>query len=1824
MEEKNVRWGELVGGLLVVGGSVALVITFWKEIAERELLKFGLFNGILAALFALGFYTERKWKLPTTSRALLVIATLLVPLNFLVIAAVSDNTIAAAPPLIAGEVVSAALFAGLVYWAARTITPAAPIALAAGVLGSSVAQLFVRRWAGPEMSLLLLDVLGGAPLLCHAGATAVGLAQARRREPLDEPHVHGLFRLLGLTAFAALAPCGMLLNLSGQPGETLHRLAPLVALAGTPSLAAGLLLWRRLRDSQLTGLRTAGTAVAVLGSAIMLGGLALAWPEPALLVAVAAVVFLVLTWVALADDLPAAHFAAGLAIVCGGLVALHALRGELSWWNSSTSAALGTIFSAASGNALAGLAFAYVLAAAGWRRLGRPRDALHYLLFAPAVAAASLVLVTLFGLRVAGDPYGATWVYALYAVAAIGGSIALSRSDQRLPERIGQLPVWLAWAGSALIALMVVQGAVYRPQPHQLLVAPWTTSAIVHGGIVLGVTIAVRAWRRKRDGLQEAFERSAIVTSIAAALLVFFGALSWERSPITPLDSAILAALVAIEWFVAAALRKSPRLFAAAQGGVFAAAALAGIDYAAQQTWWLTSPNRWTDPRLVQVLGCAGIVVCLVWTIARIAVDRLARRHSRAEQFWLATVTTLLRPSWPAVDHLATAAVLLAAAGLALYAGWPGVVQELSPRAAVAELARHSPELVLRESATRTVIAAAAFELPDIAHAPAAASATWLLLALVALTLVAGLWEGVNRWRLMGLVLGAGAACPLWAARCETSVAVASALGWMLAGFFVLGSVAVWQRNRLALWGARLGWSAAEEPRERLAGPVIASLLLLAPVPLVALAGYLVAVALSDNLPVGPAPGSLFASISLAVNYSIPVALTALVLVGYAIRERSATFAFVAGLVTNLAATVAYLFTAGQGLSTQDPRLWAQLGLLNALVAALFGLAWQGATVWRARRDDERPPLQRLQVAQSGLALSLLLLVLGSAATFPPTPPAWLTSVAGLLGISALMTAFALAFWLSIGRSRVVTTALAAVALWSVGTELGAGAVAWDTGNWLAIHVLLMARMIAPGLVIGGGWWWYRREVLALDDRPRLAITIWSSLSALSLLFVSFRCMGNTAPGEPWWSSAGILSAGLLATFLAIWSCRRAFLHAASALVVVAVFAWYVRGPWFVRSNASNELFAVFHVFLLALALPVVAWLSIELRWIRPQRDPLGGLRLLAAHRSASWLAVLVLGLMTAIGIAADAKADPIAWTLAPGGLAVLATGIAACACLWDLRARESVAVLYLYGLVLVGVFLDLLDLQGDRLLFTGTVALGAFTLATSYLWSRRAGLRAFAERLGMPASEAAPNERSGWIRALTTLLIVAVIALAYATVLACDDKALRISAGFAAIFQLFSLGMLAQGTGRTSIQRDALLTGALGAVAFSWAFVAPSDPYSVLNRSVATCLALVVTTLLYAFGLARLPLRLSDWVAAAQRFAPACVAALGVSVAAVLGQEVFCYLDLGAVPLGWPSRLAVAVSLVMVFAASLAAALLPGRDPLNLGQRGRTAYVYLAEVVLALVFLHVRLTLPWLFQGIFLAWWPLIVMAIAFLGVGLAEWFGRRQQPVLAEPLEKTGILLPLLPVVAFWFVQPQQYQTDYSLVLLVVGGLYAALAVTRKSTGFGLLAALAANGGLWHFLHRLEGVGLLEHPQLWLIPPALCVLAAAYLNRDRLTAQQMTTIRYITSLTIYLSSTADIFLQGVAQAPWLPVALAVLAVLGVLVGIMLRVRAFLFLGSGFLLLAIVTMIWHVAVDLEQVWAWPAALVVLGVAVLVFFGVGEKRRHDMLRVVDQLKQWQP
>jgi hypothetical protein len=181
--------------------------------------------------------------------------------------------------------------------------------------------------------------------------------------------------------------------------------------------------------------------------------------------------------------------------------------------------------------------------------------------------------------------------------------------------------------------------------------------------------------------------------------------------------------------------------------------------------------------------------------------------------------------------------------------------------------------------------------------------------------------------------------------------------------------------------------------------------------------------------------------------------------------------------------------------------------------------------------------------------------------------------------------------------------------------------------------------------------------------------------------------------------------------------------------------------------------------------------------------------------------------------------------------------------------------------------------------------------------------------------------------------------------------------------------------------------------------------------------------------------------------------------------------------------------------------------------------------------------------------------------------------------------------------------------------------VSLTRRSFVFAVLAALAANFALWSLLTQ-HGVGFLSHPQCWLIPLALIVLASEHVNRDRLRPELAAGMRYLGISLVYVSSTADLFIARLGNSVVLPIVLAVLALAGILAGILFRVRAFLFLGIGFLCLDVFTMIWYAAVDRYQTWVWWVSGIVLGAAILTLFAVFEKRRNDVLHLLEEIKRW--
>ena len=68
---------------------------------------------------------------------------------------------------------------------------------------------------------------------------------------------------------------------------------------------------------------------------------------------------------------------------------------------------------------------------------------------------------------------------------------------------------------------------------------------------------------------------------------------------------------------------------------------------------------------------------------------------------------------------------------------------------------------------------------------------------------------------------------------------------------------------------------------------------------------------------------------------------------------------------------------------------------------------------------------------------------------------------------------------------------------------------------------------------------------------------------------------------------------------------------------------------------------------------------------------------------------------------------------------------------------------------------------------------------------------------------------------------------------------------------------------------------------------------------------------------------------------------------------------------------------------------------------------------------------------------------------------------------------------------------------------------------------------------------------------------------------------------------------------------------------------RRGLLLGSVFLLLAVTTMIYYASFNFGWTWLWYVAGIVTGAMIIFTFALFEKKRDEMLRVVEGLKEWQ-
>ncbi len=185
--------------------------------------------------------------------------------------------------------------------------------------------------------------------------------------------------------------------------------------------------------------------------------------------------------------------------------------------------------------------------------------------------------------------------------------------------------------------------------------------------------------------------------------------------------------------------------------------------------------------------------------------------------------------------------------------------------------------------------------------------------------------------------------------------------------------------------------------------------------------------------------------------------------------------------------------------------------------------------------------------------------------------------------------------------------------------------------------------------------------------------------------------------------------------------------------------------------------------------------------------------------------------------------------------------------------------------------------------------------------------------------------------------------------------------------------------------------------------------------------------------------------------------------------------------------------------------------------------------------------------------WDTALLIAFAY---GL--FFSQRLFP--SKPLLNMALFMPVL---AIFTVPLQLASPETSVTLIMTGLLYVMMRRYTQQKIPLYLALLAFNAGVYLWIPSLVDSSHLI--QIYVIPAALSILLLLQLHSRELKPSVLMGSRLAATGTIYACATVDVFLRAELSIFILAM---VLSVVGILLGIALRTRAFLYTGVSFLLL--------------------------------------------------------
>ncbi|MBK5966451.1 hypothetical protein CCR95_20830 [Thiocystis minor] len=231
------------------------------------------------------------------------------------------------------------------------------------------------------------------------------------------------------------------------------------------------------------------------------------------------------------------------------------------------------------------------------------------------------------------------------------------------------------------------------------------------------------------------------------------------------------------------------------------------------------------------------------------------------------------------------------------------------------------------------------------------------------------------------------------------------------------------------------------------------------------------------------------------------------------------------------------------------------------------------------------------------------------------------------------------------------------------------------------------------------------------------------------------------------------------------------------------------------------------------------------------------------------------------------------------------------------------------------------------------------------------------------------------------------------------------------------------------------------------------------------------------------------------------------------------------------------------------------------------------------------------------------VLMAAAYVALLLHQFSG-------ARPLYRLALLLPILAVAT----TPLQLASGWSGgTLLAASVLYLTLASRLRHPWALYLGVLALNGAvyLWAPLWA-------ERYELWqfyIAPAAVSVLALLHLHRAELRPSVLSGARLTALSALYAGAALDLFLRPELSVFVLALALAFI---GILLGIALRIRAFLYAGVVFLIFNVVGQL----VQFYPDQGIGRALILIGLGATIIGGmvIFNLKREAILRRVQILR----